>query len=107
MPQPSSDSKLDPQQLFEFLGTHEAYPISGFHLAQEARQSGASDELIRFFEAIPGTLNSHSEVVAHAIKPTEPPYGKTLDLTKTPGDAQPPDISDETATLQITDITQE
>jgi hypothetical protein len=111
MPNPISNVQpeptLNPQDLFTFLEEHDDFPASGQRLAEEARERGSSPELVQFFEAIPGTLNTHAEVVKHAIKPTEPPYGQTLDLSPDATPAEPFPAPDDLPTLEISDITQE
>lgn len=93
---------LDPKDLFAFLAKHDEYPVSGQWLAKQAAEDGARPELIQFFEAIPLTFNSESEVVEHALKPEQLPYGKTLDITG--GSEKPPHIDKADATLNISDI---
>jgi hypothetical protein len=90
---------INPQNLFSFLAEHDDYPVSGQRLAQEARQAQAGTDVVEFFEGIPVTLNNESEVVEHAVKPTEPPYGKTLDLTGRATETSPTE-----ATLELSDI---
>jgi hypothetical protein len=102
MPQSHSKSRLDPQDLFEFLSTQEEYPVSGVGLARRARQQGASRELVKFFEAIPITFHNESEIVAHAAKPSEPPVGTQLDLG--PTEIPLEEVNQKQAVLEISDV---
>ena len=102
MPHSNPKPRLNPQDLFEFLDTQKEYPVSGVGLAQRAREQASSPELVEFFESIPITFNSESEIVAHAIKPNELPRDLKLDLDG--GEATPPEIPLDEATLQISDI---
>jgi hypothetical protein len=95
-------TNLDPQELFAFLATHDTYPISGLKLAHEARTVGARPELIDFFEALPGSLESEADIVTHAMRPDESPIGETLDISG--GKPAPPYIPPDQATLRINDI---
>jgi hypothetical protein len=104
MKQPD-DPKLDPQELFAFLANHDTYPVSGLMLANEARSDGCSSDLVDFFEALPGMISSEADIVTHAMRPDEAPLHETLDVSG--GDATPPYIPEDQATLQIDDITQE
>jgi hypothetical protein len=94
---------LDPKDLFAFLATHDRYPISGQSLANEARKADAAPELVEFFEAIPVTVENESEIVEHAMKPNELPYGRRLDLGSGSENAPAP-LSEDQTTLQIADI---
>jgi hypothetical protein len=93
------DPSIDPEHLFTFLAKHDEYPASGQHLAAEAREAGAGSDVVEFFEGVPITLGSESEVVEHAIKPDELPYGKTLDLSN-----GSEDFTQDEATLELSDI---
>ena len=94
-------SRLNPEELFTFLEAHDSYPVSGQHLAAEARQEGTDPQLSEFFEALPGTLKDESQIVKHAIDPAEAPLGQTLDL----GQNEPQPATNAEATLEIHDIT--
>jgi hypothetical protein len=100
----SAEPELEPQELFAFLAEHDEYPASGQRLAEEARAANASPKVVEFFEEIPVTLKSESDVVEHALKPDEPPYGKTLDLGNSSGEARPPELPPEDTTLLLSDI---
>lgn len=90
---------IDPQNLFKFLEEHDEYPASGQRLADEARETEAPADVVKFFEDIPVTLESESDVVEHAMKPDEPPYGTTLDMS-----SRAPEPAQDEATLEIADI---
>jgi hypothetical protein len=96
------ENVLEPTDLFAFLAKHDEYPVSGLKLAETARAEHAAPELAEFFEALPGTLSSESEIVSHAVKPYEAPYNATLDVSG--GEPTDPYVSPEEATLQIDDI---
>jgi hypothetical protein len=101
-PTDQTENVLDPQDLFAFLAKHDEYPVSGLRLAETARAEQTAPELVDFFEALPGTLSSEAEIVAHAVKPTEAPYNATLDVSG--GEPTEPYVSPDDATLQIDDI---
>jgi hypothetical protein len=102
VPQSRPDHIISPDELFAFLARHDDYPVSGLRLAQAAREEDATAELAEFFEALPGTLETESEIVAHAVKPTEAPFDAALEIPE--GEPTPPYIPPQDATLQIDDI---
>ncbi|MDF2461641.1 MAG: hypothetical protein K0S68_1044 [Candidatus Saccharibacteria bacterium] len=104
-PTDQPENVLDPQDLFAFLAKHDEYPVSGLKLAEAARSEDAAPELAEFFEALPGTLESESEIVSHAVKPYEAPYNATLDVSG--GEPTEPYVAPDDATLLIDDIVPE
>jgi hypothetical protein len=102
VPRQKPDKLISPDELFAFLSRHDDYPVSGLRLAQAAREDEASPELAEFFEALPGTLNAETEIVAHAVKPTEAPFDAALAVPD--GEPTPPFIPPQQATLQVDDI---
>jgi hypothetical protein len=59
------DDPIDLPALNEVLATVQEFPASSGHLAQRARQLGATPSVIEFFESIPGdtTFSDKADVL--------------------------------------------
>ncbi len=63
--------QLDPVELFEFLDgvATNQYPTNGYQLSERAKASGYSDNLVHFFESLPGSFDSEAEIMPYAEHP--------------------------------------
>ena len=92
-------SDIDPIEFFAFFADYNEYPTNGYRLAQAARKRGCSDDLVAFFEGMPGTFETEGDVLPLAEHRTQPPWGSavagTVEEPAAPGENQ----------LTITDVT--
>ena len=79
-PAPPVTRKIDPVEFFEFLGNFQKYPTNGLLLSEKAKKLGYSDELVKFFEAMPGVFNDESEIIPFAEDASKPPWGEVLGI---------------------------
>jgi hypothetical protein len=75
-------SGIDPIEFFDFLAElgPSSYPTNGYRLGEAARSEGYSDQLVRFFEGMPGSFESEADIMPYAENLNTPPYGTELDL---------------------------
>lgn len=76
--------RIDVQEFFRFLGGVKKYPTNGYRLAELAKEKGTSQELVAFFEGLPGQIEEESEIVSHAMDICTAPRYFVLDLAKQP-----------------------
>jgi hypothetical protein len=89
--------KIDPVEFFAFFADYDDYPTNGYKLAEAARALGCSDDLVAFFEGMPGDFETESDILPLAEDPGKPPWGQAVEGTV---EEAPP----ETEELTLTDI---
>ena len=77
---PQEPQKIDPLDLFAFLGSFDEYPTDGGELAARARQRNVPETVVEFFESNTGSITDEEYIVRHAVLPDEKPTDHVLDL---------------------------